>query len=200
MARISKAPEERRQELIETAKELFMIQGYEQTTVGDIVKQVGVAQGLFYYYFKSKQEIFLEVINQFMEARVGELAAFLRDKSIPPPERVRNLMHVLMSFMSEMDSMSPKNRENMVGEMTAITHYHVSELIEPMVTELLKEGLSQGLMSVPFPERLGRFVISGLIGVQNMSPPPKADEMMAFILFVLERLLNIPQKIIEIGD
>jgi len=200
MARISKPPEERRQELIETAKELFMMQGYEQTVVGDIVKKIGVTQGLFYYYFKSKQEIFLEVINQFMEARVGELAVFLRDKAIPPPERVRNLMHVLVSFISEMENMSPKNRENMVGEMTAITQYHVSEMIEPIVSELLKEGAAQGMMAVPFPDRLGRFAISGLIGVQNMSPPPNADEMITFILFVLEKLLNIPQESLNKGD
>ena len=200
MARISKPPEERRQELIETAKELFMMQGYEQTVVGDIVKKIGVTQGLFYYYFKSKQEIFLEVINQFMEARVGELAVFLRDKAIPPPERVRNLMHVLVSFISEMENMSPKNRENMVGEMTAITQYHVSEMIEPIVSELLKEGAAQGMMAVPFPDRLGRFAISGLIGVQNMSPPPKAEEMVAFIMFSLERLLNIPKQILKTGE
>ena len=77
MARISKPPEERRQELIETARELFMSQGYEKTMVGDIVRQVGVAQGLFYYYFRSKQDIFLAVINQFTEERIGELAVFL---------------------------------------------------------------------------------------------------------------------------
>lgn len=200
MARISKPPEERRQELIETAKELFMTQGYEQTAVGDIVKKIGVAQGLFYYYFRSKQEIFLEVINQFMEARVGELAAFLRDKTIPPSERVRNLMHVLVSFIGEMEIMSPKNRDNMAGEMTAITQYHVSEMIEPMVTELLREGAAQGMMAVPFPDRLGRFVISGLIGVQNMSPRPKAEEMVAFIMFSLERLLNIPKQILKTGE
>ena len=200
MARISKPPEERRQELIETARELFMSQGYEKTMVGDIVRQVGVAQGLFYYYFRSKQDIFLAVINQFTEERIGELAVFLRDAHIPLLQRVRNLMHVLMDFLREMEAMYPKNQGEIAGVMTAIMHSHVSTMIEPMVTELLREGMEQGVLSAPFPDLLSRFVISGFIGVQYMQQPPKADDMMALILFALEQLLDIPKQALSAGE
>ena len=200
MARISKPPEERRQELIQTARELFMSQGYEKTMVGDIVRQVGVAQGLFYYYFRSKQDIFLAVINQFTEERIGELAVFLRDAHIPLLQRVRNLMHVLMDFLREMEAMYPKNQGDIAGEMTAIMHNHVSTMIEPMVTELLREGTEQGVLSAPFPDLLSRFVISGFIGVQYMQQPPKADDMMALILFALEQLLDIPKQALSAGE
>lgn len=200
MARISKPPEERRQELIETARELFMSQGYEKTMVGDIVRQVGVAQGLFYYYFRSKQDIFLAVINQFTEERIGELAVFLRDGHIPLLQRVRNLMHVLMDFLREMEAMYPKNQGDIAGEMTAIMHGHVSTMIEPMVTELLREGMEQGVLSAPYPDLLSRFVISGFIGVQYMQQPPKADDMMALILFALEQLLDIPKQALSAGE
>ena len=200
MARISKTPEERRQELIETARVLFMSQGYEKTMVGDIVRQVGVAQGLFYYYFRSKQEIFLAVINQFTEERIGELAVFLRDAHIPLLQRVRNLMHVLMDFLREMEAMYPKNQGDIAGEMTAIMQSHVSTMIEPMVTELLREGTEQGVLSAPFPDLLSRFVISGFIGVQYMQHPPKADDMMALILFALEQLLSISKQALSQGE
>ena len=200
MARISKPPEERRQELIQTARELFISQGYEKTMVGDIVRQVGVAQGLFYYYFRSKQDIFLAVINQFTEERIGELAVFLRDAHIPLLQRVRNLMHVLMDFLREMEAMYPKNQGDIAGEMTAIMHNHVSTMIEPMVTELLREGTEQGVLSAPYPDLLSRFVISGFIGVQYMQQPPKADDMMALILFALEQLLDIPKQALSAGE
>ena len=200
MARISKPPEERRQELIQTARELFLSQGYEKTMVGDIVRQVGVAQGLFYYYFRSKQDIFLAVINQFTEERIGELAVFLRDAHIPLLQRVRNLMHVLMDFLREMEAMYPKNQGDIAGEMTAIMHNHVSTMIEPMVTELLREGTEQGVLSAPYPDLLSRFVISGFIGVQYMQQPPKADDMMALILFALEQLLDIPKQALSAGE
>ena len=45
MKRISKAPEVRRQELLDTAMELFAQKGYEETSMGDIARAGGVAQG-----------------------------------------------------------------------------------------------------------------------------------------------------------
>jgi len=57
MTRIVKAPDVRRSELIACAQRLFYSKGYENTSVSDIVNEVGVAKGTFYYYFKSKQAI-----------------------------------------------------------------------------------------------------------------------------------------------
>ena len=46
---MAKTKEERRNEIIETAGKLFEEKGYEQTQVQDIVNEIGVAKGLFYY-------------------------------------------------------------------------------------------------------------------------------------------------------
>ena len=62
MKRISKAPEVRRQELLDTAMELFAQKGYEETSMGDIARAAGVAQGLCYRYFDSKQKLFQEAL------------------------------------------------------------------------------------------------------------------------------------------
>jgi len=200
MARISKPPEERRQELIETANELFLTQGYEQTTVGDIVKKVGVAQGLFYYYFRSKQDIFLTVVDQFLEARIGEMAVFLRDVQAPPLKRVRNLLQGLSHFLRETEALFPRNRAGMAEEMYMIMYNHVSGQIEPMVAQLLQDAAAQGLLSAPFPDRLSRFIISGFIGVESMPDRPKAEEMMELIVFALERLLHVPKDVFDAGE
>ncbi|MFP4976784.1 TetR/AcrR family transcriptional regulator [Paenibacillus sp. CN-4] len=53
---------ERRQELLGIAVELFAKNGYHKTKISDIVRQAGVAQGTFYWYFKSKEAIVLEII------------------------------------------------------------------------------------------------------------------------------------------
>ena len=52
--RISKEPEARKQEILETAMKLFAEKGYEKTSISDIAKEIGVAQGLCYRYFPSK--------------------------------------------------------------------------------------------------------------------------------------------------
>ena len=62
--RISKEPEERKQEIVETAMKLFCEKGYEKTSISDIAKEMNVAQGLLYRYFSSKEVLFDTVIEQ----------------------------------------------------------------------------------------------------------------------------------------
>lgn len=64
MKRVSKSPEERRRELMDCAENLFIEKGFQATMVSDIVKKLGVAQGTFYYYFKSKDEILNALIER----------------------------------------------------------------------------------------------------------------------------------------
>ncbi len=194
MARISKQPEERRQELVEAAQRLFMEKGYEQTSVSDIVKQVGVAQGLFYYYFGSKKDVFLAVIDQFIEARLGELALQLQDESIAPLERFGKMVPKLSAFLVETESMYPQMGESNINEMFVIVQNHVLQVMEPLVIKIITEGVAQGVMETPYPKRVARFFISGFLGVQGMPNRPGAEEMLELILYTVERLLNIPKE------
>lgn len=52
--RITKEPEVRKQEIIDTSLRLFGEKGYEKPYITDIVKAIGVAQELCYRYFPSK--------------------------------------------------------------------------------------------------------------------------------------------------
>jgi AcrR family transcriptional regulator len=52
--------------LIHAAVSIFHEKGFQKTRVSDIVSAAGVAQGTFYNYFPSKEEIFREICNDFM--------------------------------------------------------------------------------------------------------------------------------------
>lgn len=53
--------EQTKQGLISSAIDLFIAKGYDETTIDDIVANADVAKVTFYYYFKSKEEIALEI-------------------------------------------------------------------------------------------------------------------------------------------
>lgn len=50
-------PEQRREEIVQAAIRLFCEKGYEGTTIRDIAREVGVAEGLIYHYFPSKNDL-----------------------------------------------------------------------------------------------------------------------------------------------
>jgi len=64
MARLKKTEEEIKAEIIEAARHLFMKYGFFKTTMEDIAKTVKKGKSTLYYYYKSKDEVFLDVINQ----------------------------------------------------------------------------------------------------------------------------------------
>src|SRR5574341_1060622 len=53
--------------LIEAARELFWLQGYEATSVADILEKAEVNSGSLYHYFSSKEELLVAVLEQYKD-------------------------------------------------------------------------------------------------------------------------------------
>ena len=66
MTRTVKAPEVRREELLAAAQALFMERGYEGTSVGQILDEVGLSRGAFYHHFESKEALLHALIEQLV--------------------------------------------------------------------------------------------------------------------------------------
>ncbi|MCS7462581.1 TetR/AcrR family transcriptional regulator [Paenibacillus doosanensis] len=59
--------EDKKNNIVEAALKLFEEQGYHQTKVSDIVREAGVAQGTFYLYFQSKEDLFRSIAEACLE-------------------------------------------------------------------------------------------------------------------------------------
>lgn len=79
-----------RDRLLEVAKELFSQKGYYETRISDIVNRANVAQGTFYIYFSSKEDIFLELIKKLHLELVGKLSTY-RDSDKEFKEIIRDI-------------------------------------------------------------------------------------------------------------
>ena len=77
--RVTKEPEVRKQEILDTALKLFGENGYEKTSITDIAKAIGVAQGLCYRYFPSKEALFDSAIEQYADVLVEQFAGAKKD-------------------------------------------------------------------------------------------------------------------------
>lgn len=61
--RIVKQYEERKSEILATSERMFQEKGYETCKVTDIVKELGIAKGTFFYYFPTKEAVLDEIIR-----------------------------------------------------------------------------------------------------------------------------------------
>ena len=55
-----------RDRLVETARQLFLTQGYEATGIAEILREAGVKSGSLYYFFKTKEDLLLAVLDWYV--------------------------------------------------------------------------------------------------------------------------------------
>lgn len=65
--------EERKEVIVDAAKVVFAQKGYRNTSITDIAKRAGVSRGTFYLHFRSKQDIFIFIIESYFASLVAIL-------------------------------------------------------------------------------------------------------------------------------
>ena len=87
MARTPQDPQIRITEILDAAEYLFSSKGYLGTTISDIAKKMGVAQGMLYYYFKSKEEILESLVIRQSSSFLAEIKKIAYSDSLIPPAK-----------------------------------------------------------------------------------------------------------------
>lgn len=88
MPRIVKNPDERRRELLVTAMRLFAEEGYDNVSVRAVARAAGVAPGLAYHYFDSKQNMFDAAIEEYSRRCAEGIIAILDDRGLSLDEKL----------------------------------------------------------------------------------------------------------------
>jgi TetR/AcrR family transcriptional repressor of nem operon len=61
-----------REKILNAAAQLIHRQGYNRTGLQEILTTAGVPKGSFYFYFKSKEDLALALVNRFIEFWLGQ--------------------------------------------------------------------------------------------------------------------------------
>lgn len=192
--RVVKEAEERRNEILDAADELFAKKGFDGTSTNDILDKVGIARGTLYYHFKSKEDIMDALIERYAVLILGAAKEIAVDKSIPVIERViRAVMAMNLSGES-----SEVIMDHIHKPQNALMHQKIQKVIingvPPILTEIIREGIDQGMFNTPFPYECMEMVVvyANTIfddDMVTMTNEEKGTRMLAFVCNV-ERLLG----------
>ena len=186
----------RRAELAGAAARVFAERGVAGTVVSDIVKAAGVAQGTFYLYFDSKDDVVLAVAEQFV-AQVGEsLEASVLGPSVAAPKRLRSLVASLNSMVE--DPAKAAMAELLHRPENGALHDRLTEPLAQrlfvLVEGIVAQGVAEGSMDVPDIGAAAWFVLGGLQSVERVGTP--ISEMPAALDNSVElalRALGVPR-------
>jgi AcrR family transcriptional regulator len=76
----TKPPEERREDLMNAAQQLFIENGVAATTIDQIAAGAAIAKGTFYLYFSSKEDVLAALRERFVQDFVGGLKAAIAER------------------------------------------------------------------------------------------------------------------------
>ncbi|NLZ53228.1 MAG: TetR/AcrR family transcriptional regulator [Thermoanaerobacteraceae bacterium] len=116
-----------RNDLVAAGQELFGTYGLKKTSIEDLTKAVGIAQGSFYTFFNSKEQLYLEVMDREAEAIKQEL---LKEKDIK--ELTREKFKSFLKKVFEVVNSNPIIRQMFFEE-------EVDVLLRKIPPEVMKE-------------------------------------------------------------
>ena len=155
-----KEAEERKSEILDAADELFVQKGFDGTSTNDILQKVGIARGTLYYHFKSKEDIMDALIDRYSDRLLGAAQEVAADKSIPVVERI---IRVVLS-MNVSGGSSEEMMEHIHKPQNALMHQKIQKVIvngvTPILTEIIQEGIEQGLFNTPYPYECMEMIVT----------------------------------------
>lgn len=157
----------RRQQIIQAAIQLFSAQGFYKTTTAQVAQAVGVTQPYVFHFFKSKEELYLAVLEQ---AAIRILGTF-RSVDTPADELTEAMGH---SFLQLLEN----HREETLLVMQSYT------IPEPGIREYVRLNFAKVYDAVK-----ARYEEAGV-------PDPKVAASQLFgtgLVLILSRVLDLPQ-------
>ena len=156
MAR-NKYPEETVEKILTAAKRLFLEKGYEQTTIQDIVDQLGgLTKGAVYHHFKSKEEI-MNAIGDKMFREENPFDKVRGRIDLSGLEKMKEVIRLTQEpEWSALSCQSIPLIQN--AALLARSIDHGRRVVAPMWRELIDEGIADGSIHTGYPQEIAELL------------------------------------------
>src|SRR5919204_1214088 len=154
--------QDRRRELLDAAVRVFAHKGYHTCRVGDIAEEAGVAHGLLYHYFRSKEEV-LETIFRESWSALLEAIRLVEDSGDPPREQLRKTVAIVLRTWKN----DPDLVRVLILEITrsAQLQKELDELGHAFdaLERIVRRGQEAGEFATEIDPRLASYVVYGAL-------------------------------------
>ena len=181
-----KKGERRKQELLRIAYKQFLLKGYEETSVDDIIAEAGIAKGTYYYYFETKEQMLEEVIGM-MIGQETEAARQIVQAQLPVHQKIAGIIASLRPSREEEPIegalMRPEN-----SMMHRRVRSRLVEIVVPLLSQVVEEGIRQGVFACDnIPERV-RMLLT--VSSETFDEGRFTDRDVAVFVDMTEKLLG----------
>ena len=143
----------RKHEFMAAALELFYRKGYENTTIKDIIDELGVSKGAFYHYFESKEDIIITIATEFTR-RAGSIVKEIFER---PDLTALEKMNLAFASLNEYKIRESEWRTKFKGAIQNNENLKLQNMIinsmkneiRGLYAELIETGVKEGVFGDP---------------------------------------------------
>ncbi|MEP7136492.1 MAG: TetR/AcrR family transcriptional regulator [Chloroflexota bacterium] len=169
--------EETRVKITDSAIKLFSSSGYNKASVDDICAEAGISKGAFYHHFKSKQELFLALLDGWLQTIDNAIDA---SKELTAPETFMQMTEAFpyifetagdgLPMFLEFWLQASRDEKIWQASIAPYRRYH------KYFTTLIKKGVAEGSFVDVDPELTSRMIMSTAMGLllQSLLDPKGA--------------------------
>lgn len=148
-----------REKIVKAAMDCMASKGYEKTTVTEIVKRAGVAQGTFYIYFKHKRDILKDIMLKVRKEVEENLEAQISPED-SPAEKIHKALKSGFLVHQKYKNLAVPLQSGAVALEIQKYYNQIGKKFTSWLEERIDEGNREGIFSVKKPGMAARFIIA----------------------------------------
>lgn len=195
MVRITKTPKDRKLELIDTARRLFQIKGYDKVTMQDVMDSLDIAKGTIYHYFKSKEELFEAVVENIVDTNSERMQILMQETTGTALDKIQVLVaagNISLENEKILHVLHKRSNDAMHTRLLAVALIKQAPLYE----KLIQQGCDEGIFQTKNPLECAELVLAGVqfltdVGIYPWSQEDLHRRAKAFPSLI-EQLLQAP--------
>ncbi len=189
---------DKRDKLIQVGKQIIVQQGFNAASLNEILTAAGVPKGSFYYYFSSKDDFGLAIIDDFARKYQNKFELILQDASVTHLKRLHNYFASGIADMRQCDCSEGCLMGNLAQELSAQNELFRDRLSQIFLDweEAFAGCLDSAIQMGEIPQEqdvstLAQFILAGWQGAILQAKVSKSVvPMETFVQFLFARVLT----------
>lgn len=202
-----------REKILFTSQQLFFEQGYNKTSVQNIIDGVGIAKGTFYHYFKSKHELLEELTDLLVEDEVKRVRDYINNTDDDPITMLNTIHHDHVSWKMDKLEMLFVVFQAMYADANSPFRLMMEKKSFqqnlPLYNTIIQRGVQEGYFDTEYPDLVGELVLNIGLDLSNKiahiilhhkdykDPYETASRHIEFMFHAMERMLGAYEGTIE---
>lgn len=157
-----------RNQILNSAVQLFGTKGYHATSIQDICRLAGVSKGAVFHYFNNKIELLFEIHEVIIDILLGEYKNVLDHNESKPTMQLKQLVNISVELMVEYKPYIAVLFREYKNLQNDDHYFHITKAKRDRCENIVKEVIRQGVASGEFRQDLELSILAKLFfGICN---------------------------------